>query len=180
MRSFNRKWTLELQTNADEFRKAFRALVPQFRNRLIKLGFTWKFRVGEDYFGTIRETTFDLARRDDFQRRGLTVFGKMEPTSNSLKLELRIVNISGAKYAGVFFQSIFAAFIFGLFLNSIIRLFFEDPYVEFPFWLLITEWVILTVPMFFLIAKLHHYYLDLRIADFNRVFRMIEKAAKTE
>ena len=177
MRSFSRYWTLELHADIEEFRKAFRALVlePTLGNQLIP-NLSLDYRLGRDYYGNMRNETFDLYRRGG---DSVIVFGKMSLGNSGVKLDLRVVRLSFFMHAGIFFQSIFAAVVVGLLLNATIITYIYAPPDEIVWRFLIGEWIILTIVMFFVIVRFNHWYIDWRIRDFNRVLRLIEQAAKT-
>jgi hypothetical protein len=180
MRSFHRYWTLQLQTDIDNFHDAFVTIVHKDRFQVIIPAF--RARIDKDYFGSIQNNnSFNIRRRDDVagwaSGDSMNVLGKMIPEGGGLKLELRLDNPGYSKYPTIFWQAVVSSFVFGLLLNALIGLFYVPP-DGYSMWYLVAEWVVLFILMFYVCVKLTHYYIDLRVKDFNRVLRAIEELAK--
>jgi hypothetical protein len=182
MSRFDRNWTLQLQTDKENFCAAFYKVVSKETGKLVLRNIDLGNTVGRDFFGILRNETFTIWKRKglfDLNSTGLFLDGKMVEGKNYLVLELRILNNLAFNYIRIFIISIPLTAVIFLLLTRSVSLIKPIPGNIFTMYSFITI-TILFMLVYWLQLKDIYKYLDKLSSSYNGVLKKIGSYAKSK
>jgi hypothetical protein len=181
MSRFGRQWTIELNISSQSFLNAFHLVVQKDGVWVSEKPYVLANKYRKDFFGAIQKTSFRIWKRVGFlDVKGVPeLYGKIIDNSNSIQLELRMINNFRFNYVSIIFLDTVIGFFLLLAFNGITGI-GSTVTGTFKITYLISVGLAMCCLAHYLQLKLIDRYLDNLTNLYNQVLLTIESTAKTK